>query len=34
MEYAYYNIIHKGLMKMNHTYKQVIAPPPNGLSMR
>ena len=31
---ASYHTIHKGLMKMNHTYKQVIALPPNGLSMR
>ena len=23
-----YSITHKGLMKMNHAYKQVIAPPP------
>ena len=32
--FVFCNIIHKGLMKMNHTYKHVIAPPPNGLSMR
>ena len=25
--FVFCNIIHKGLMKMNHTYKQVIAPP-------
>ena len=28
MVYASYNTTNKGLMKMNHTYKQVIAPPP------
>ena len=26
--FVYYNIILKGLMKMNHTYTHLIAPPP------
>ena len=28
VEFVYYNIILKGLMKMNHTYTHLIAPPP------
>ena len=28
VESVYYNIILKGLMKMNHTYTHLIAPPP------